>query len=78
MARPRRRRIVVVAVALTVGTAGCGLDGVRVCEAGGGTYSRGTCIRSGVGQQEAEDFCQSHGGVYLGGEDRCEVGFGGP
>ena len=76
MAWIRRLRIVVVAAALAGGPAGCGLDGVRLCEASGGTYSRGTCIRPG--QQEAEEFCQSHGGVYLGDQDRCEFGSGGP
>jgi hypothetical protein len=78
MAWIRRRWIVGVALVLLGGPAGCGLDGVRFCEAGGGTYSRGTCIRSGPGQQAAEDFCQSHGGVYLGDQDRCEFGSGGP
>ena len=56
----------------------CSTDGRAICASAGGTYASGTCTRSSAGQQAAEQQCQARGGVYLGGQDICAVGAGGP
>jgi hypothetical protein len=56
----------------------CSTSGLAICTSAGGTYAAGTCIRSSAGQQAAEQQCQARGGVYLGGQDICAVGAGGP
>lgn len=68
----------VVAVGLAGGVAGCTLDATALCEAAGGTYVAATCIRWSPGRQAAQDGCEANGGVYLGGQDTCEFGMGGP
>jgi hypothetical protein len=65
-------------VALAGSVAGCGLGGSAMCEAAGGTYAGGTCIRWSPARQAAQDACETSGGVYLGGQDTCEFGMGGP
>lgn len=42
------------------------------------TVAAATCIRWSPGQQAAHDGCEANGGVFLGGEDTCEFGMGGP
>jgi hypothetical protein len=74
----RELTLVSIAVGLAGGAAGCAFDSARICQAGGGTYTGGTCIRWSPGQQAAQDACESHGGVYLGDQGRCEFGLGGP
>jgi hypothetical protein len=66
------------AVALAGGAAGCALDVTAMCERAGGTYAGGTCTRWSPGQQAAQDACEGNGGVYLRGQDSCELGAGGP
>jgi len=60
------------------GCAGSGWSsGIALCEAAGGTYAGGTCSRWGPAQQAAEEMCDTSGGVYLAGQERCEFGMGG-
>jgi len=67
-----------VLAGLTIGTAGCALDATSLCAGAGGAYTAGACTRWSPGQQAAQDGCEASGGVYLGGNDTCEFGMGGP
>ncbi len=58
--------------------AGCAQDAAAICASAGGTYVGGTCSRWTPRRQAAEDFCESQGGVYLTGDERCAFGEGGP
>jgi hypothetical protein len=66
------------AIAALLSLAGCSAGVLAICTSAGGTYAAGTCTRWSAGQQAAEQQCESHGGVYLGGQDICVVGAGGP
>src|SRR5262245_6577565 len=68
----------ILAVGLAGSAAGCGGDAARICMATGGSYTGGTCSRSGPDQQAAEKACDARGGVYQGGSGTCELGMGGP
>lgn len=68
----------IFAIGLAGSVAGCGLDVTTMCEAAGGTYNGGTCIRWSPRQQAAQEACETNGGVYQGGLDTCEFGMGGP
>jgi len=50
----------------------------RICAAAGGHYTNGTCERSSPEQDAAQEWCETHGGVYLNGQDNCAFGEGGP
>ena len=76
MSRPGPILALILAAGLAVGAAGCSVDVASICQAAGGTYTGDTCTRSG--EQAAEDACAAGGGVYLAGQDRCEIGSGGP
>jgi hypothetical protein len=78
MNRHRALMVGIFAIALAGGAAGCALRGTALGEAAGGTYAGGTCIRWSPDQQAAQDACETSGGVYLGGQDTCEFGMGGP
>ena len=67
-----------LAIAALLSLAACSGGGLAICTSAGGTYAAGTCTRSSAGQQAAEQQCQARGGVYLGGQDICAVGAGGP
>jgi len=67
-----------LAAGLAGSAAGCSLDVTTLCEAAGGSYAGGTCIRWSPRQQAAQDGCEANGGVYQGGLDTCEFGLGGP
>ena len=67
-----------LALATLLSLTACSADGLGICTSAGGTYEAGTCTRSSAGQQAAEQQCQARGGVYLGGQDICAVGAGGP
>ncbi len=58
--------------------AACSAGGLALCTSAGGAYAAGTCTRSSAEQQAAEQQCETHGGVYLRGQDTCVVGAGGP
>jgi len=42
-----------------------------LCEGSGGRYAGKTCTPGSA--KNAEAICQSHGGVYLAGEDFCDI-----
>jgi len=43
----------------------------KLCEASGGTYNGKTCT---PGQsRSAESICEAHGGIYMTGEDYCDI-----
>lgn len=67
-----------VVAGLAIGVAGCARDAASLCAGAGGAYAAGTCIRWSPGQQAAQDGCEANGGVYMGGNDTCEFGMGGP
>jgi hypothetical protein len=67
----------ILALGLAGSAAGCGLDVTTLCAAGGATYAGGTCTRWSPSQQAAQDACETHGGVYLAGQETCEFGEGG-
>jgi len=72
--------VAALAIAALVALGGCAAGGGSLCEAAGGRYAAGTCLRSLTpAQQAAQEQCQANGGVYLNGDDRCVVGgSGGP
>src|SRR5262245_42441756 len=73
----RFRDAVLVAVALMI--SGCaGAGGAAMCEAAGGTYASGTCSRWNAELEAAKQRCETRGGVFLAGQDRCAFGMGGP
>jgi hypothetical protein len=74
MTLPRLLRVVLAAGALSL----TGCAGASLCEAAGGSYTGSTSTRWSQGQEAASEWCQANGGVYLGGQDRCEWGSGGP
>jgi hypothetical protein len=43
----------------------------KLCESAGGTYSAKTCNPGSA--RNAEAICQAHGGIYLAGEDNCDI-----
>ena len=43
----------------------------KLCESAGGTYSGTTCNPGS--SRNAEAICQAHGGIYLAGEDNCDI-----
>lgn len=50
-----------------------------ICARAGGDYVDGTCARrSSPGELAAQQWCETHGGVYLAAEDYCAFGEGGP
>ncbi len=67
-------RIAIAVAALSL--AGCA--SASLCTSAGGTYAGSTCTRWSAGQEADSEWCQARGGVYLGGQDRCEWGSGGP
>jgi hypothetical protein len=77
-ARLRPVSPVPLALAGLLSLTACSVGGLGICTSAGGTYAAGTCTRSSDGQQAAEQQCQARGGVYLGGQDICAVGAGGP
>jgi hypothetical protein len=86
--RPRRPLLAVAAlVHLTtlaaasiafLSLASCARDAAAICASAGGTYTGGTCSKSNARLRAAEDACESVGGVYLMGDERCAFGEGGP
>ncbi len=72
--------VAALAMAALVALGGCATGGGSLCEAAGGHYAAGTCLRIWTpAQQAAQEQCQANGGVYLNGDDRCAVGgSGGP
>jgi hypothetical protein len=51
---------------------------IRICENAGGRYTNGGCDTSTPAKQAARDWCETHGGVYLAGQEYCAFGEGGP
>ncbi len=65
--------ILVFAVPIAGCTPGLKLNSRRTCESAGGTYTGLTChpnIPAG-----AEQMCMANGGVFLAGEDYCDIPF---
>jgi hypothetical protein len=50
----------------------------RICQNAGGRYTNEGCDASTPAQKAARDWCETHGGVYLGGQGHCVFGGGGP
>ena len=68
---PRIAALMLLAVILPACSARLTLSSRRACEAAGGTYSSLTCypnIPAG-----AEAMCMANGGVFLAGEDYCDI-----
>ena len=61
--------------AIMLALSACASTGA-ICEGSGGTYTGGTCIRSSPGQEAAQKWCETHGGVYLTGPNICAFGEG--
>jgi hypothetical protein len=50
----------------------------RICQHAGGRYTNEGCDASTPARKAARDWCETHGGVYLGGQEQCVLGGGGP
>ena len=69
----------VVAVALSLSAcSGTGrFSATAICERSGGHYDGGTCEHESSPEALAtKQWCQTHGGVYLDGNETCEWGYG--
>src|SRR5215470_4540690 len=83
-ARPLSAVADLVCLTLAAGTvallslAGCARDAAAICAAAGGTYTGSTCSKSNERLRAAEVACESVGGVFLMGDERCAFGEGGP
>jgi hypothetical protein len=66
------------AVVALLSLASCARDAAAICASAGGTYTGSTCSKSNARLRAAEDACESVGGVYLMGDERCAFGEGGP
>ena len=58
--------------------ASCARDAAAICASAGGTYTGSTCSKSNERLRAAEAACESVGGVFLMGDERCAFGEGGP
>ena len=50
----------------------------KICENAGGRYTSSGCDTSTPAKRAAQDRCETQGGVYLAGQERCAFGEGGP
>jgi hypothetical protein len=81
---PRRLRLgllsAVIATAALSLSACTGTGGVSaICEAAGGDYVGRACAYRWTPEQlAAREWCETHGGRYLGGDFVCAYGRGGP
>ena len=69
--------LVAAAVAL-LSLGGCARDAAAICTSAGGIYTGSTCSKSNERLRAAEAACESVGGVFLMGDERCAFGEGGP
>ena len=70
---------VIVTAGLTLAACGTGrFSATAICERAGGDYVGGTCEHHWApAEMAAQQWCQTHGGVYLV-DAGCEWGSGGP
>jgi len=69
----------VIVIALMLPLSACSTDQlVRICRNAGGKYTNTGCDVSSPAQKSAKDWCETHGGVYLAGQEYCALGAGGP
>jgi hypothetical protein len=72
------RRALIVTAVLALSACTGRFSATAVCERLGGDYVGGTCQhRSTPAEVAAEQWCETHGGVYVA-DDGCELGSGGP
>jgi len=70
--------IVTAGLTLSACTAAGPFSATAICERSGGDYVGRTCEhRWTPAELAAQQWCETHGGVYLA-HDRCEWGSGGP
>jgi len=68
----------VIVIALMLLLSACSTDQlVRICQNAGGRYTNEGCDASTPAQKAAKDWCETHGGVYLAGQEYCAFGAGG-
>jgi hypothetical protein len=79
--RPGLLSAVVASVVLSLSAcSGTGrFSATAICARAGGDYVDGTCARRArPGELAAQQWCETHGGVFLNAEDYCAFGEGGP
>lgn len=81
--RPRLRlgmvTAVIAAVILPLSACSGGFSAATTCEASGNRWIAGTCTHQLTPEQLARrQWCESHGRVYLAGDDVCAFSGGGP
>ncbi len=74
----RMRRLVALGALALLLSACSAAQLSRICQHAGGRYTNEGCDASTLAQKAARDWCETHGGVYLGGQEHCVVGDGGP
>ncbi len=66
---------VLAVVGLVVLMTGCAsshkMSSKALCENAGGKYAQGTCSPGST--KSAQQMCLAHGGIYLQGEDTCDI-----
>jgi len=72
---PPARFLSIAVAAITLLLAGC-ISSAAICEGSGGTYAEGTCILSSPDRLALQQWCQTHGAVYLSGSNVCAWGEG--
>jgi hypothetical protein len=70
--------IIVAAILPLSACSGTGrFSATAICERSGGRYVERTCERESSPEELAtKQWCQTHGGVYLSGNETCEWGYG--
>ena len=70
---------VAIVAAVVLLSACSGVSPAAFCEAAGGDWVGSTCAhRWTQAELDTKQWCETHGGVYLGGDHVCAFGFSGP
>jgi hypothetical protein len=68
----------VILIVLALLASACTTDQlIRICQNAGARYTRQGCDASTPAQKVAKEWCETHGGVYLAGQEYCAFGAGG-
>jgi len=72
--------LIAAAILLLSACTGTGeFSAAAICETSGGRWAKGTCAHVWTPTELAtRQWCETHGGVYLTGDDECVFGTGGP
>jgi hypothetical protein len=74
----RAGALLVLGIVLIAVLPGCSTEQlINACRNAGGRYTDGGCDTSTPASRAAKEWCETHGGVYLAGQNYCAYGMGG-